>query len=93
MKSTSTKMKCTCQCENFALGTQCNLYSTDSRWGFALGETQILCFALGTSKILGFLDTNMLVLARQIFALGEPPNVKICVGPNASSFASQWNIG
>ena len=26
------------QRENFAFGTQRNLYSTDWRWGFALGE-------------------------------------------------------
>ena len=30
------------QCENFTLGTQCNLYSIASRWGFALGVMQIL---------------------------------------------------
>ena len=35
----------------------------------------------------------MLVLPTKIFALGEPPNAEICIGPNASSFALQWNIG
>ena len=43
---------------NFAFGTQRNLYSTDLRWGFALGETQILGLASG---VLALLDTNMLV--------------------------------
>ena len=33
------------QRKNFALETQHNLYFTDSRWGSALGETHILCFA------------------------------------------------
>ena len=34
------KMKCTYgdQHEKFAFGTQHNLYSTDLRWGFALGD-------------------------------------------------------
>ena len=32
-----------------------------SRWGFALGLTQILKFELGVLQILAFLDTNMLV--------------------------------
>ena len=49
------------QRENFVLGTQHNLYSTDSCWGFALGITQILRLALGVTHILAFLDTNMLV--------------------------------
>ena len=56
------------------LGTQRNLYSTDSCWGFALGVTQILAFALGVMQVLVFLDTNMLVSRTRIF----------------SSFASQW---
>ena len=43
-------------------------------------------------QIPAFLDTNMLVSPTRIFALGEPPNAKICVGPNDSSFASQWNM-
>ena len=37
------------QCENFALVTQLDLYSTCSRWGLALGVTQILAL----------LDTNI----------------------------------
>ena len=49
------KKKCTCQRENFAFGTQRNLYSTDSCWGFALGVTQISAF----------LDTNMLVYPKR----------------------------
>ena len=78
---------------NFFWETQRNLYSTDLRWGFAFVETQTLCFASGVRQILAFLDTNMLVSPTQIFTLGEPTNAKICIGPNASNFASQWNIG
>ena len=36
---------------------------------------------------------DILVSLTQIFSLGESPNAKIRVGPNASSFASLWNIG
>ena len=35
-------------------GTQRNLYSTDLRWGFALGDTKNLChlsFALADAKV------------------------------------------
>ena len=46
MKSTSTKIKCTWPMHKFCVG----LYSTDS-WGFALRETQILCFVLGVRQI------------------------------------------
>ena len=42
-------------------GTQRNLYSTDSRWGFALGVARIFKFASGVRQILALLDTNMLV--------------------------------
>ena len=61
--------------------------------GSYVGVMQTLCFALGVTQILVLLDTNMLISPMQIFALGELPNAKIQVGPNASSFASQWNIG
>ena len=37
------------------------LYSTDSRWCFMLGVTQILAFALAVMQILAYFDTNMLV--------------------------------
>ena len=44
------------QRESFAFGTQRNLYSTDSCWGFALGDTQckiymLVYFALGNAKV------------------------------------------
>ena len=42
-------------------GTQRNLYSTGWRWGFALGETQILAFS----------DTNMLVSPTQNSGVGR----------------------
>ena len=45
---------------------QRDLYSTCSRWGLALGVTQILVFALGVTQILAFLDTNMLVSPTRI---------------------------
>ena len=58
----STKnMKCAWPTRKFCIGDPLNLYSTDSRWGFALGVTQILGLALGETQILAFLDTNMLV--------------------------------
>ena len=55
------------------------LYSTDSGCGFAMGVTHILVF----------LDTNKLVFPMLNFVLGSKP----MQGPNASIFASQWNIG
>ena len=80
-------MKCTWPTRKFC--NQSNLNSIGLRWGFALGVTQILCFALGVMQILVFLDTNMLVYPTQNFVLGLKP----AQGPNASVFASQWNIG
>ena len=61
MNSTQKKRNVHGQRKNFALGTPCNLYSTDSCWGFALGVTQILGLALGVRQILAFLDANMFV--------------------------------
>ena len=46
--------------ESFALGTQRNLYSIGSHWGFPLGVTQILVF----------LDTNMLVSPKRNCGVG-----------------------
>ena len=42
MKSTQKIWNVHAQHKEFAFGTQRNLYSTDLRWGFALGKTQIL---------------------------------------------------
>ena len=70
MKLTPKKKNVHDQCENFALVTQRNLYSTDSRWGFALGVTQILGLALGVMQILAFLDTNMFVSPTENCGLG-----------------------
>ena len=55
-------------------GTQCNLYSTGWRWGFASGETQILAFS----------DTNMLVSPTQNSGVGglsqrQGPTQLFCV--------------
>ena len=86
MKSTQKTRKVHGQCKSFALGTQHNLYSTDSRWGFALGDAKK--FALPNAK-----DTNMLVY----FALGNAKVLSFALGnakvPNTNGFASQWNIG
>ena len=70
MKLTQKKRNVHGQREKFAFGTQRNLYLTDLRWGFTLGVTQILKFALEVTQILAFLDTNMLVFPMQNFALG-----------------------
>ena len=77
------------QRENVVLRTQRNLYFTDSCSGFALGVVEISALALGVMQILALLDTHMLLLPMQIFALGADPTQS----PNASRFASQWNIG
>ena len=53
-------MKSTCPMQNQLWLTQRELYSTGSRWGLALGVTQILAFSFGVTQILAFLDTNML---------------------------------
>ena len=68
MKFTPKKLNVHGQRKDFALGAQCNLYSTDLRWGFALGV--ILGFALGVTQILTFLDTNMLVSPMRISGVG-----------------------
>ena len=60
MKSTPKELNVHGQNENFAFGTQRNLYSTDLHWGFALGVTHILAF----------LDINMMVFPARNFALG-----------------------
>ena len=51
-----------------------------------------MLFHVGVRQISGFLDTNM-YHQRKLFHWVSPPTRKICVGPNASRFASQWNIG
>ena len=55
---------------NFVLGTQRNLHFTDLRWGFVLGETQILDLASGETHIFALLDTNMLVYQAQNCGVG-----------------------
>ena len=49
---------------------------------------QIFKFPLGLTQILAVLDTNMLVSAKILHWVDYP-----MPGPEASSFASQWNIG
>ena len=45
-------------------------------WGMAN-----FMFLIGGKENIAFLDTNMLVSPTQIFALGEPSNAKIHIGP------------
>ena len=87
MKSTHKRSNLHGQGENFALGPQRNLYSTDLHWGLALGVTQILGLALGVTQILRFLDINMLVYSTQHFCLGHVDFFFL------RDFALQWNIG
>ena len=65
-------------------GTQRNLYSTDSHWGFALGDVKKSPNAKDTNMLVSFVlgDTNLV-----FFALGD---AKV---PNANGFASQWDMG
>ena len=56
--------------KQFAFETQRNLYSTDLRWGFALGEMQILGLVLEVTQIFAFFGTNMLVYPTQNFGVG-----------------------
>ena len=50
MKLTPKKVQCTWPTPKFYVGTQRNLYSTGSRWGFALGKAQLLGFASGKTR-------------------------------------------
>ena len=62
--------------------------------GFCVGGNANFMFLVGgKANFSVILDTNMLVSPTQILALGQLPNAKIRVGPYASSFALQWNIG
>ena len=80
-------MKCrgpTCPTQRPKAGTQRNLYSTGWHWGFASGETQILCFASGKTQVLAFSDTNMLVSPTQNSGVGglsqrQGPTQLFCV--------------
>ena len=56
-------MKCTCMANAKILrsGPNATYIPLAFAFGFCVGVTQILCFALGVMQILAFLDTNMLV--------------------------------
>ena len=71
MKLTQKKRNVHGQRVKLAFGTQRNLYSTDLRWGFALGVTQILGLASGVTQIFAFLDTNMLVSPTRNSGVGD----------------------
>ena len=51
MKSTPKKLNVHGQRKRFALRTQRNLYSTGSRWGFALGDVKNLCHPTQNSGV------------------------------------------
>ena len=89
MKSTQNIWNVHAQREKFAFGTQCNLYSTDLRWGFTLGETQILGLASGKAKFCVFRYQHVGIPNAKLRRLGSKP----MPGPNANGFASQWNKG
>ena len=86
-------MKCTCPTRKFCVGTQCNLYSTGLRLGFASGKTQLLGFASGKNV------KNWRHLTRKIPTCwySQPKSLASGLLPDANprrqNFASQWNIG
>ena len=96
MKLTPKKVKCTWPTPKFCVGTQRNLYSTGLRLVFASGKMQLLVFASGkTRKNLRHLHKRYQHV--DIIASGDAKVLSFVLGdakvPNASSFASQWNIG
>ena len=84
-----TNMLVSKNAKNFAFGTERNLYSTDSRWGFALGDTNFLRHPTQNPNTK---DTKI----PTYFALGNAKvwrwRSKPTPVPNANGFASQWNI-
>ena len=85
-------MKCTWPTPAPRVGHPANLYSTCSRWGFALRVMQILGLALGVTHFSDF--------RYQHVGSGNAKSSHNCHwgsnptrGPNASGFALQWNIG
>ena len=77
----TNNMKCTCQRENFALGTQRNLYSIGLHWDLGLGVAQTLRFSVFRYQHVGIPNAK--------FRVGGLSQRKdpTCV------FASQWNMG
>ena len=84
MKSTQKTLNVYGQREHFGFGTQRNLYSTDSHWGFALGDTKTLRNAKHTNMLVSFALGDA-----KVWRWGSKPTPV----PNANGFASQWNIG
>ena len=66
--------------------TQRHLYSTDWRWGLASGVTEILGLASGVTQILALGNAKIYQHVGIFWRYLMP-------SPDASSFASQWNIG
>ena len=54
-------MKCTWPTRKFCVGDPTQPIFHWLAFGFCIGVTQILYFALGVTQTLAFLDTNMLV--------------------------------
>ena len=67
-------------------GTQRNLYSTDLRLGYTLGNANFR-FGVGCFRVFRY----------QHVGIGNAKSLRWgcnpTQGPNASAFASQWNIG
>ena len=81
-------MKCTCPTQKFCVGTQCNLYSTGLRLGFASGKSQPLGFASGknaknwrhlTQKIPTCWDPQRKSLASGLLPNANPQRQVFCV--------------
>ena len=95
MKSTQ-KINVHAQSKDSTPGTQRNLYSTGLRLGFVSGKTQLLGFASGKTRKICVIQHRRYQHVG-ILASGEAKVSSFASGnakvPNASSFASQWNIG
>ena len=81
------KKKCTWPTPYFCVGTQCNLYSTGLRLGFASGKTQILGLASGDFRVFRYQHVG--IPKGKVWRWGCKPTP----GPDANGLASQWNIG
>ena len=75
-------MKSTWPMRKFSVGDQTPTLFHLLHWGFVLGVTQILVYALGVTQILAFLDTNMLISPMRNCWGTKPMR-----GPNVNGFA------
>ena len=90
MKSTEKNMKCTWPAPAPRIGDPMPpIFHLLALGVGAGGNTNYRVSRWGT-QILAFIDTNMLVYCQHEFSCWEGDPMQ---NPNASSFASQWNIG